>query len=119
MQQLAHEIQFWDLDCVEIFRQGADLYDEGTNLSFDKNAESNAGLITSLRSDENDQALHEIAMDDFSKHRMTEPVRASTLDSSKVSLTGCAHILLHDACLYFSVWVMFVLSGTPCPQIWS
>ena len=95
---------------------GADLYDEGTNLSADKNAESNAGLLKSLRSDANDKALHGIAVDDYSKHRMTEPVRASTLDSSKVSLTGCAYILLHVAwshvflCLVLVYFVRCALS---------
>jgi hypothetical protein len=65
---------------------GADLYDDDAILHTDKNAESNAGLLRSLRHDDNDKALHEIACEDFAKHRMTEPVRASTLDSSKVVL---------------------------------
>ena len=72
--------------CVSVLHSGADLFDEDANLCADRNMESNEGLFRQLRVDSNDVALHGIACDDFVKHRMTQPVKASSLDCSKAGL---------------------------------
>ena len=47
---------------------------------------SNRALISSLRPDANEEALHRIAFDDCAKGRMTKPKRVQCVDTSQVSL---------------------------------
>ena len=56
----------------------------GAAQCFNNCAGSNKVLMASLREDVNDVKLHQIALDDWAQDRMSEPVRASDMDTSQV-----------------------------------
>ena len=63
---------------------GAPLFDDGAEDCLADVSSSNAELLASLRSDENSDELHEIAVKDARLHRMSAPMRATEFDTSRV-----------------------------------
>ena len=56
---------------------GAPLINEGAEWSLGHCRTSNDELFAQLRYDENEEQLHQIALDDAAKHRMSAPVRVN------------------------------------------
>ena len=73
---------------------GAPVFDEGAYDDLDEESihYSNEELLETLKSDENEEELHSIALKDASLHRMTHPVEANSVELSKVAcmLPGCS-----------------------------
>ena len=67
------------------FFPGAPIYKDGAEPMLPSCEESNHALLSSLRYDQNEEALHKIAFDDWAKGRMTEPKKAACIDTSQVS----------------------------------
>ena len=64
---------------------GAPLFDEEEYWCHWRRCKaSNSELLASLREDARAMQLHQIAIDDYAKHRMSKPVRAAEIDFSKV-----------------------------------
>ena len=72
-------------------------------MHLDKCEQNNRELLTSLRNDSNELALHEIAFGDWEKGRMSKPMRAKDVDTSRVQYALCVCVL---ACLYFFMCVV-------------
>ena len=73
-------------DCIDFFRDGGPLFNDGAEGSLCDCEESNRALIASLRADANEEALHKIAFDDHAKGRMSEPKRIQGADLSQVHM---------------------------------
>jgi hypothetical protein len=101
LEELAHSINFKNAHCVDFFRQGkgdklcaclivafiragAPLFDDGADRLLGHCEASNSELLSSLREDTNGTQLHQIALDDAAKHRMTAPERARDFDTRQV-----------------------------------
>ena len=103
LHELAAQIGFVDTSCIEFFRtgagincclnlvrvactlvRGAPLLDDGEGVHLAECTSSNMELLASLREDQNGSELHKIAMNDWKLHRMSMPVRATEVDTSKV-----------------------------------
>ena len=56
---------------------GGPLYNEGAEDKFGDCAQSNRSLLTSMKPDSNEEALHKIAWDDYEKGRMSKPSRVA------------------------------------------
>ena len=65
LEFLAEYINVKDSECVNYFRSGAPLFNDGAELSFNECELSNDELIASMRRDENEAAVHEIAFEDW------------------------------------------------------
>ena len=63
---------------------GADIYTSGEQEMWQSCWESNQQLLTSLRADANEDGLHELALDDWEKSRLSEPSPASACDLGQV-----------------------------------
>ena len=79
---------------------GAPLFDEGAEKYLADCNNSNSELVKSLRRDENEEALHKIALDDWKMNRMTEPKRVRDIDTSQVCLDAESAPLC-SSCDYF------------------
>ena len=103
LSELARRIGHADIGCVDLFREGqhtfpclcwsvfasivfagAPLIDEGAEWSLGHCKASNEELFSQLRSDVNEEQLHQIACDDAAMHRMSFPVRAEPGITGKV-----------------------------------
>ena len=62
---------------------GAPLFDEGSEGLLNDCEKSNRELLSALRRDDNEEALHKIAVDDWQKGRMTRPMKAKDVDLSQ------------------------------------
>ena len=71
------------------------MYDEGEKWLTCECEESNKKLIASIRQDANEEALHEIALDDWMKGRMTKPKCVAEVDTSQAR----AFPLFHTVCI--------------------
>ena len=69
---------------LPLFFAGAPLIDEGAEWSLGHCKASNEELFSQLRSDVNEEQLHQIACDDAAMHRMSFPVRAEPGITGKV-----------------------------------
>ena len=73
--------------CFDIVLAGAPLYDDGDASTLWKGCyESNEMLIGSLRVDEHEAALHELALNDYKSGRMSKPQEVNWNDMAKVKL---------------------------------
>ena len=63
---------------------GADIYTSGEQELWHSCWESNQQLLTSLRADANEDSLHELALDDWKKSRLSEPLPAPARDLGQV-----------------------------------
>ena len=63
---------------------GAPLYTEWVDCSRDECRASNEAVLSTLRPDEHEKELHEIAINDWQKGRMTKPQRVAEMDTSQV-----------------------------------
>ncbi len=131
MHMLATSIGHVDAGCVEMFREGcqsraqrgmcafascllspgAPLYDDGAEEMMSNCCASNGELLASIRQDDNEEELHKIALEDWEKDRMSEPVRASKVDTSQVAsaLPRCIHV----------VFLCRVTAGTGSAALWG
>ena len=100
--ELAQRIGQHNVQCIEFFRKGwrafmcllclsvhapaagAPLIDEGAEWHLGLCQASNAELFAQLRSDVNEEQLHQIAHDDAAKHRMSVPKKADADIMGKV-----------------------------------
>ena len=62
------------------------LYDDDAGLSSTDCFASNLELLRKLRPDDHEEALHQLALDDFALGRMSKPVRTNQVDLHKVRL---------------------------------
>ena len=71
---------------------GAPVFDEGAYADMDEECihYSNEELLEVLKTDENEEELHNIALKDASLHRMTKPVEAHSVELSKVAIRPSA-----------------------------
>ena len=78
---------------------GGALFDERSEGLQEGCSASNEQLLKGLRLDKYEDALRELAIADSKLHRMTRPVKASKIDTSKASCLA-SHFLLrvHCAC---------------------
>ena len=83
---LVEYIDCHDTACIDFFRWGAPLFDEGAEKQFNNAAVSNRELLERVRCDENEEALHQIAFDDWEKGRMTKPRKAKDMKTEMARL---------------------------------
>ena len=77
---------------------GAPVFDEGAFAGLDEEGihNSNEELLETLRADEHEEELHNIALKDAGLHRMTQPVEATSVELSKVPHLALLLPLFHD-----------------------
>ena len=73
-----------DTECVDFFRYGAPLFNEGSEWQFSECKTSNNELLKRMRDDASEEALHAIAFDDWEKGRTTRPQRVTQVDTERV-----------------------------------
>ena len=113
-EELAQELQHPNRECVNYFRDGwaighvcvcaslcvlrfslagAPLYDDSDASSLWEGCyESNKLLIGSLREDEHEAALHELALTDYKLGRMSKPEAVNWHDMDKVCVICCCPV---------------------------
>ena len=80
---LVNYIGIDDAACIDFFRYGAPLFDVGAESQLNNGRFSNRELLDKARNDEYEDALHQIAFDDWKKGRMTKPRMASDVNTDK------------------------------------
>ena len=87
LHRLALRAGHHDPDCVQIFRDGAELYDGDILQLRDQCYESNRQLLSGLREDSNAAELHALTQKDAALGRMSSPVLADSVDLDKVHIS--------------------------------
>ena len=84
LHRLAVRTEHLDVECVELFRTGAELYSESIRHLWPQCFESNKQLAKCLKEDRNSAELHALALKDAALGRMSRPVPADEVDLNQV-----------------------------------
>ena len=83
--KLASRVEHEDSECANIFKNGADLYDEADiDQLWRQCHESNLQVLRTLKEDVNSAELHKLTLNDAGLGRMSRPVPASEVDLTQV-----------------------------------
>ena len=95
LEKLANRAGHEDAECANLFKNGADLYDDADiDQLWWQCHENNLEVLRTLKEDDNSAELHRLTLKDAALGRMSSPMPASDVDLTQVMLCEFLHALI-------------------------
>ena len=102
LEKLANRVGHEDAECANLFKNGADLYDDADiDQLWWQCHENNLEVLRTLKEDDNSAELHRLTLKDAALGRMSSPMPASDVDLTQVMLCEFYMRYLDCRCAWF------------------